>query len=113
MEHQQSLALKKNSQMEGLFAVMEVIIEVYNAEYDLGIITRGHFVKYNTERDEYEFNYVEYTAIRADVTNRPVIWIYNDNAELRGYHHMQGRVNISHWEGLRDPTRKKKGQRIL
>ncbi|KAF8859850.1 hypothetical protein BDZ45DRAFT_345969 [Acephala macrosclerotiorum] len=77
--------------------------------FDLGVVTQGFWCRYNVRTRTYDRDFVREMSIQTTgpvVSERPIIWIWNDNAEARApLHNLNGGGDvISHWEGFSGPT---------
>jgi len=91
---------------EGLARLLQVANEEYGTEYEFAYILEGYHGHYDEDGVwDAAWDYpteVNTSLISEDKLNRPVIFVWNNNADSKALAHKKGKV-AAHWEGFELP----------
>jgi hypothetical protein len=109
-EYRRAFTEHRNLDRQAIKTLLDVINDTYSLSFDLAIITQGFWVRYDPTVKLWERNYQRHITATAEsrVRKRPVLFIWNDNAQEAGAAHTErkglfGYEAVNHWEGFVGP----------
>lgn len=87
----------------------------WGTNFELGVVTRGYRCRYDSGTQTWDPNFVQETTIHTlgQSAGRPIIWIYNDNAEQLHQAWGASGSTVGHWEGFAGPGVADTAHRVL